>query len=506
MGTVPSNTLIVRADANVEIGTGHVMRCLALAQAWLDRESQVIMVMAEETPLLEALLKSEGIEIIRLSSQKESEGDAIQTARLGLQMGASWVVVDGYKFNANYQWEIKNSGLNLLFIDDYGHADHYYADLVSNQNIHAHEGLYKSREPYTQLLLGPRYILLRREFLKWRGWRRKISEVGRKILVTIGGSDPNNMTLKVIQALQQVDLPGLEAKIIVGPANPNLEILRQAVQRSVPHLQLLTTITDMPELMIWADLAVSGGGTTSWELAFMGLPSVVLVIAENQRVIAEELGKMGVFFNLGWYEQVSSSQVAQAMTRLLLSAEARTIMSSRGQGLVDGEGVDRVLMRMGGQRIRLRRVREEDGRLIWEWANDPSVRAVSFSSEPILWEEHLKWFQSKLNDPKCIFYIALNEEDVPIGQVRYDMNDGEVIVSISLGSSFRGKGYGNEIIKFSLRKPFKILEDKCIHSYVKMGNEASVKMFLEAGFKNVGETLIHGEPAVHLILPKEGVA
>jgi RimJ/RimL family protein N-acetyltransferase len=161
---------------------------------------------------------------------------------------------------------------------------------------------------------------------------------------------------------------------------------------------------------------------------------------------------------------------------------------------------------MGGQRIRLRRVREEDGRLIWEWANDPSVRAVSFSSEPILWEEHLKWFQSKLNDPKCIFYIALNEEDVPIGQVRYDMNDGEVIVSISLGSSFRGKGYGNEIIKFSLRKPFKILEDKCIHSYVKMGNEASVKMFLEAGFKNVGETLIHGEPAVHLILPKEGVA
>jgi RimJ/RimL family protein N-acetyltransferase len=238
----------------------------------------------------------------------------------------------------------------------------------------------------------------------------------------------------------------------------------------------------------------------------MGVPSVVLVMAENQSIIAEELGKIGVVFNLGWHEQVSSSQVAQAMTRLLLSAEARTGITSRGLNLVDGDGVGRVLMRVREHRIRLRRVREEDERLIWEWANDPSVRAVSFSSEPIVWEHHLKWFQSKLNDPDCIFYVALNEEDIPVGQIRYDVKNGEATVSISLGSSFRGKGYGNEIIELSSWKLFNILDAKSIHSYVKMGNEASVKMFLEAGFKKMGMEMMYGEQAVHLMKPKEGKA
>ena len=458
-----------------------------------------------ESETLRKHVEAAGIGFIRLDKPHPNPADIERTLTLLREFETEWLVLDGYHFAPAYQEAVRKAGYRLLVIDDTAHWPEYHADILLNQNINAGALSYVN-DPDTTLLLGTRYVLLRPEFLLRRSCPRHIHGVGRKVLVTLGGGDPENVTLKIIQALEQMDVSGLEAKIVVGPANPNLERLRQAVQRLAINLQLLTNVTDMPELMVWADLAVSGGGSTSWELAFMGVPNVVLVLAENQRVIAEEMDKTGVVSNLGWYEQVSSSQVAQAMTRLLLSVEARTRMASRGQDLVDGDGVNRVLMRMRGQGIRLRRVREEDGRLIWEWANDPSVRAVSFSSQPIYWEQHLKWFQSKLNDPDCIFYVVLNEQDVPIGQVRYDVNGSEAVVSISLGSSFRGKGYGDQMIELSSRKLFKVLGAQSIHSYVKMGNESSVKMFLEAGFKNVGETVIHGEPAVHLILLRERAA
>jgi len=281
-----TGSLLLRADASETIGTGHVMRCLALAQAWQDTGGRVVFLMATEAPAVEARLQSEGMEVIHLPVQPGSRDDAIQTADLARRVGADWVVVDGYHFGADYQRTIRGLGLHLLFIDDHGHADHYSADLVLNQNIHAHEGIYKNREPYTRLLLGTRYVLLRREFLKWRGWKREIPEVARKVLVTMGGSDPDNVTLKVIQALQQVDVDGLETIVVVGGGNPHYEELQSSVQESRFPVLLESNVTNMPELMAWADVAVSAGGSTSWELAFMGVPALVLILANNQRSIA----------------------------------------------------------------------------------------------------------------------------------------------------------------------------------------------------------------------------
>jgi UDP-2,4-diacetamido-2,4,6-trideoxy-beta-L-altropyranose hydrolase len=319
------------------------MRCLALAQAWQDAGGRVVFLMAMETPALEARLRSEGMEVIHLPVQPGSTDDAIRTADFAHQVGADWVVVDGYHFGADYQRIIKDSGLRLLFIDDNGHAGHYSADLVLNQNIHAHEGLYPNREPYTRLLLGTRYVLLRREFLKWRGWKREIPEVARKVLVTMGGSDPDNVTLKVVQALQQVDMDGLEATVVVGGSNPHYEELQSAVQDSRFPIRLESNVVDMPELMAWADVAVSAGGSTSWELAFMGVPTLVLILASNQRPIAECLDAVGVAINLGWYADVSPKEMAQVVMQLLKAPRTRAEMSQRGRRLVDGVGSDRVL-------------------------------------------------------------------------------------------------------------------------------------------------------------------
>jgi len=335
--------LLVRVDASAQIGTGHLMRCLALAQAWQDAGGRAVFLMATEASALESRLRSEGMEVVHLPVQPGSTDDAIRTADLARQVGADWVVVDGYHFGADYQQAIKGSGLRLLFIDDNGHAGHYSADLVLNQNIHADEDLYPNREPYTRLLLGTRYVLLRREFLKWRGWKREIPEVARKVLVTMGGSDPDNVTLKVIQALHQVDMDGLEAIVVVGGSNPNYEELQSAVRDACFPIRLESNVTNMPELMAWADVAVSAGGSTSWELAFMGVPTFVTILASNQNPIAESLDAMGYAVNLGWYEDVSPKKLAQVVMQLLKAPRTRAEMSQCGRQLVDGMGSDRVI-------------------------------------------------------------------------------------------------------------------------------------------------------------------
>lgn len=335
--------LLIRADANTQIGTGHVMRCLALAQAWQDAGGQAKFVQASAAPALETRLIAEGIDIARLSASPGSATDSAQTVALAQKMGATWVVVDGYQFDAAYQQAMKRAGLPLLVVDDYGHASHYYADLVLNQNIHADESLYSNREPHTRLLMGARYVLLRREFWPWRGWRREIPAVAHRVLVTLGGGDPDNQTLKVFQALQQVDADDLEAIVVVGASNPHFEELRSEIRNSPLAIRLVHNVANMVELMAWADVAVSAGGSTCWEMAFMGLPTILLVLAENQRGIAEGLSQAGVALNLGSFEQVISAHIVRALSNLIESRHRRQQMSHDGQEMVDGIGSKRVL-------------------------------------------------------------------------------------------------------------------------------------------------------------------
>ncbi|QKQ73548.1 UDP-2,4-diacetamido-2,4,6-trideoxy-beta-L-altropyranose hydrolase [Nostoc sp. TCL240-02] len=335
--------LFIRADASTQIGTGHIMRCLALAQSWQDAGGQAIFVMATEAPNFKTRLKSEGMEVIHLPIQLGSTEDAEETAKLARQFNVSWIVVDGYYFGAKYQEIIKEFELKLLLIDDYGHAKQYHADIILNQNIHANEGLYINRQPYTQLLLGTSYSLLRREFWQWREWQRSLPPIAKKLLVTLGGADPDNVTLKVIQGLQQVEVEGLEVVVVVGGSNPHYEQLRSASQKLQFPIRLERNVTNMPELMAWADVAIAAGGSTSWELAFMGLPSIVLILADNQQDIAEKLANINVAVNLGWYQDISEVEIAQAINKLLLANQVRMKIIQKGQKLIDGYGVTRIL-------------------------------------------------------------------------------------------------------------------------------------------------------------------
>ncbi|MEQ8384497.1 MAG: UDP-2,4-diacetamido-2,4,6-trideoxy-beta-L-altropyranose hydrolase [Coleofasciculus sp. A1-SPW-01] len=492
--------LLVRVDASIKIGTGHLMRCMALAQAWQNIGGRAIFAIATQATPIEDRLVSEGMNVVHLSVEPGSAEDAIKTANLARQLGATWVVVDGYHFGAEYQRIIKNCGLRLLFIDDYGHAQLYWADLVLNQNIYAHEGLYPNRAPDTQLLLGTRYALLRGEFCQWQEWTRKILPVARKVLVTLGGSDPDNVTLKVIQGLQRVDVPDLEAVVVVGGSNPHYEKLQAAVDASPFPISLERNVTNMPELIAWADVAISAGGSTTWELAFMGLPSLVLVLADNQRAIAEKLGDMGVAVNLGWHEYVSVAEIAQAMKQLLVSSGIRAEMARHGRELIDGEGTARVLMHLQDQPLRLRPIRQEDCKLLWEWANDPEVRSASFSSDPIPWEQHLQWFANKLHDSNCYIFIVFDYEDRAIGQVRFERRNGnEAEISISLDKEKRGSGYGSRIIDIAVKELFRHTSIPSVYALIKPNNETSIKAFEKARFNKLGNKTAMGNLALYYV-------
>jgi UDP-2,4-diacetamido-2,4,6-trideoxy-beta-L-altropyranose hydrolase len=339
-------TIIVRADASEQIGSGHLMRCLALAQAWQDTGGAAVFASAMGSPGTELRLRTEGLETVQLPVEPGSAEDAARTIALAREIGASWIVADGYHFGADYQRAVKDAGLKLLFIDDNGHAVSYCADIVLNQNLHAHAGLYEDRDADTQLLLGPRYALLRREFLQWRGWQREFPAVARKLLVTMGGGDFENVTSNIIGALPQIGVEGLEIVVVVGENNSHYEQLEAAASNSPVLVRLANSVSNMSELMVWADVVIASGGSTNWELAFLGVPSCVIVVANNQLQIAEALEAQGIVINMGWFSKVDESKLAESVENLLKSKVARKDMSRRGRFLVDGHGSRRTAAKL----------------------------------------------------------------------------------------------------------------------------------------------------------------
>jgi UDP-2,4-diacetamido-2,4,6-trideoxy-beta-L-altropyranose hydrolase len=318
------------------------MRCLALAEAWQDTGGETFFISACEAPAIEDRLKKEGMPVLHIRHEAGSFGDADETVRIALEHGADWIVVDGYHFGAEYQKTIKDAGLSLLFIDDYGHADHYYADIVLNQNIYADLSLYKKYEPYTRFLLGMKYVLLRREFLKYSDWHRDIPKVARKILVTLGGSDPDNVTLKVIEAVKTVGLDGLEVKVVVGGANPHFDLIHEMV-KDLSNFTLIKNADNMPELMAWADVGLSAGGSTCWELAFMGLPSILYPIAENQKIITQELYKICAAVELPSGILTSVNDFTFFTESFLKKKKLRSGMSLTQKKLVEGTGAKHIV-------------------------------------------------------------------------------------------------------------------------------------------------------------------
>ncbi len=334
-------TLVIRADAGAKVGAGHLMRCLALAEAWIARRGRVIMAVPPDLPdgLVERI-RTLGAAMHRLPSGAEEVGSLL---RLVGAEDAAWIAVDGYRFGADWLQAISQAGRPVLSIDDDARHQAYPSTLILNQNLHARREDY-SGKTRAELLLGPRFALIRPEFRSQPEWRRVIPARASKLLVTLGGADPGGHTARVIDALR-----GLEAapagRVVAGAANPRLEAVRMAAG-SASGVEILCDVRDMGEQMRWCDLAVSASGSTVWELALFATPMLLGTASEVEEPVAQSLQSAGAALHLGRLAELRLDDLRAAVADTIADRAVRSRLSGAASGLVDGNGAARVVDRM----------------------------------------------------------------------------------------------------------------------------------------------------------------
>ncbi len=477
------------------------MRSLALAQSWKRAGGSVTFLVSEGSPGIEHRIRSEGVSLEALAP-REFKNDVVSRMLSSKPRAA---VLDGYGFGAHEQRALAEEGIAVLTVDDYGHATEYPVRWILNQNVHARPELYSRREETTTLLLGPAYALLRDEFAPWLGWKRRVPEKATKILVTIGGSDPDNLSERIIESIARPASPDLQLVLVVGSSNPHMQSLREAIKRLAFQVRIAQSTVDIPVLMAWADVAVSGAGGTAYELCYMGLPSLLFVIADNQRRVAEHLSDSSVGVHAGAAPDFNSERFREELFRLLGAQDRRLEMSRRGRALVDGLGADRVRAALLERDIQFRPLREEDCQLLFSWANDPAVRRASFHSAPVLLSEHERWFSMKLRDPNSVIYIGETRSGEVVGQVRFHLDEEQATLSVVVAPEFRGAGWGKELVAFSIRMLARTRAIHRVNALVRPENLPSIRLFESAGFRQAGTDQVAGQTAL-LFTWESGVA
>jgi spore coat polysaccharide biosynthesis predicted glycosyltransferase SpsG len=255
-----------------------------------------------------------------------------------------WLFADGYHFDAGYLSALRRSGCRLGLIVDDGHVPLADVDVLLNQNLGAERLAYRT-VPDTVRLLGTQYTLLRPEITALRGRAAQSptpADDAIGLLVTMGGSDPANVTPLAIAAIERFASSHVRTRVVVGPTNPHLRALRRLVDESTRRIELVTDPNRMPELMAWADMALTAAGGTCWELACLGVPNCVISVNDTQAAVANALARAGVICYLGAAASLDAHFIATAFNELLADRLRRQRMSRLGQQMIDGSGAARV--------------------------------------------------------------------------------------------------------------------------------------------------------------------
>lgn len=484
---MPEGRLVIRADANPTIGTGHVMRMIALAQAWGDAGGEACFVGLLEPEAMCQRVLDEGFELKLASAAHPDPADA--ALLLECTAPGDWIALDGYHFDVGYMRALRSAGRRLLVVDDNCDRGEYDADIYLNQSLGA-DTLRPALNASALRLLGPRHALLRREFLAVRECQRACPAQATHLLITYGGADPANATGQALEALASLARQDIHAKVVVGAANPHADRLAAQAAAMACRCEVLRAADNMPELMSWADLALSASGSTCWELCLCGVPMLLSPIADNQEGIARELEKAGA----AHVSPPEACALSEALGGLLHDASARSRMSVSSRGLVDGAGARRVVQAMLGLGLRLRPATVDDAALLLSWRNAPEARAQSFNPSEIDLNTHSTWLAARFASPNCLLFIAEDFDCAPVGQLRFDCSGNRAHISIQVGPGRQGKGFGTAM----LRKGCAILADvrpgSIPEAHVKPDNTRSAAMFLAAGFRPVAPDASFGQP------------
>ena len=481
---------MIRADATPTMGAGHIMRCLALAQAWKRSKGDVVFVSAATVPLALERIRREGFEVELLRTEAGSREDATFTRAIVEARQTRWMAIDGYHFSADYVNAVQTNGSKVLLIDDVGRLS-AVADVILNQNLHATAAMYPGRDRKTSLLLGTRFVMLRKEFIDGPEQARQIPRIAAKILVTFGGGMQQTALNEMLRA---VTVFGSEIEVaVVGCEPPRIREFE-----CTARITFLGMVEDMASVMAGADIALSAAGSTCWELCRLGVPSIVIDLADNQRLLGRELNSMGIAIHIP-REKANAANLSHALRELIPDERRRREMSEKGMGLVDGKGSQRAVAALRAQGIQLRDAQTEDAPLLWNWANDPKVRAASFSGQAISWDEHSDWMARKLREKNCRIWVA-EENGCPLGTVRaHRTSEDRAELGITIAPELRGYGLAVWLIRKGVERTAEMWGLSASHALIKPENLSSIRAFEGAGFEFDGLTTVNGCEAVRYV-------
>lgn len=485
-------TIVFRVDSSTLIGTGHLMRCITLASGLRDNAAKIIFICRELNGNISDLVLESGFELRRLPEASiRNEIQETQEILASIDCPINWLIVDHYSLYISWEQAMRKFTSKIMVIDDLANREHD-CNLLLDQNYHLEpETRYRDLVPsHCILLLGPKFALLRPEFRQLAANHKRKTGVIKKILVFFGGADQSNETLKVFRALQKLPESdpykgkdkSISIDIVIGASNPRSKEL-QFQLGNTPGIHCHGPTSKIAELMAEADLFVGAGGATTWERLCLGLPSVVLSVAENQEALSIALGEEGYCLYLGKASSVSSDSLRNSIETLLLAPTLLKSFIKKGQQLVDGRGVERVLRAILSEPISLRRAAPEDSEAVHKWRNDPTTRQYVFDPREINFSEHDSWFQTTLKNNKRILLIA-ESKGSPVGVLRYDLiEEDTALTSIYLVPGLYGRNYGTRILNEGtkwMKQYFSGVTN--LIAEIKPENAASLRAFSEAGY------------------------
>lgn len=515
---------VLRCDASLAIGSGHVMRCRSLARALEARGAEIVFLCRRQTGDLIGLLEQE-FRVLVLSRHSQAvckldaqphplhgkglyaawlgcseEQDALEslTALADAQLQPpAWLVVDHYGLGALWQQRLKE-GLRLadgsspavLVLDDLANRAHQASVLVDPNRLNP-----ARQDPYLDLVpndcatfLGPAYALLDPIYPRLQSLLSSRTHIAR-LLVFFGGTDSANHAALALEALSHPSLSHLAVDVVVGAASPHFAEL-ESVVRQRSNACLHVGLTSLAGLMSRADLALGAAGTASWERACLGLPSLVIPVAENQEQGARALQAAGVARCLNLLSDVDPVSIVQASILALINApDALKAMSEACLQLGDGRGTARVVAALLGPApgLRVRPAQATDLWLYHWWANDPQVRRQSFTTDSIPLEEHRRWFARRLNSPLVLLRVLEDKDGLPLGQIRFERSterDPRAEIGFSIDRLARGRGFARLLLQLGLEELYRSWGHEFeAFGQVRAENSASCRAFLRAGFR-----------------------
>lgn len=458
----------LRVDASATMGTGHLRRCLSLAQALVELGAGVDLLVRrldEVAPQVLSPAVTAGLNVHWLPAPtmpyvSEPDGpphhawagvhwaqDASDTVAALRDEAPDWLVVDHYAFDVRWHAAVRQGlGCRLLAIDDMGDRV-LDADALLDQNWDAdHRAKYAAclrRKP--RWLTGPRYALLSAAYRD--APRYRFHERVRSLGIFVGGTDPGGASAQVLKICRRSGFAG-SIEIVSTSANPHLAELRAACA-DTPATSLTLDEPDLAAFFARHDLQIGAGGGATWERCCIGVPTIGLVLAANQMAVVPALDKLGVLRAArldSQSEPADMPALSQVLAALLADPDARRSLGERAALLVDGRGAQRVALSLLCETLRLRPAAVEDGQMLHRWRNHPAVRAVSGTKDPIPVADHLGWLQRVLAAGDRWLFVA-EVGRLPVGCIRFDrLAADRVEVSLYLDPELQGLGLGQRLL------------------------------------------------------------